>query len=154
MFLKEIFCNPPKITFFRFQSILWQQGGHGEDGFWLWLELQLLAIFVQSCHALLSRNLLMVVVLDLILGTDNKNTKKEKGWLACHMYFNSILCFSQKKKLCQLERQRRRLNHHEKLRLLEFHRVFFSSGMSTSLHPDNNFQDPGQLRRHQFPYLG
>ena len=46
-------------------------------GFWLWLELQLLAIFVQSCHALLSRNLLMVVVLDLILGTDNKNTKKE-----------------------------------------------------------------------------
>ena len=70
----------------------------GRMGFWLWLELQLLAIFVQSCHALLSRNLLMVVVLDLILGTDNKNTKKEKGWLACRMYFNSILSSLVRKK--------------------------------------------------------
>ena len=65
----------------------------GRMGFWLWLELQLLAIFVQSCHALLSRNLLMVVVLDLILGTDNKNTKKgEDGWHAvCISILLSVL---------------------------------------------------------------
>ena len=65
-------------------------------GFWLWLELQLLAIFVQSCHALLSRNLLMVVVLDLILGTDNKNTKKE-GMVGMPYVFQ--LCGAGRKKL-------------------------------------------------------
>ena len=73
----------------------------GRMGFWLWLELQLLAIFVQSCHALLSRNLLMVVVLDLILGTDNKNTKKGEGdgWHAvCISILLSVLV--RKKKLC------------------------------------------------------
>ena len=79
--------------------------------------------------------------------------KKRDGWHAvCISILLSVLV--RKKNMLARERQRSRLNHHEKLRLLEFHRVFFSSGMSTSLHPDNNFQDPGQLRRHQFPYLG
>ena len=66
-----------KIPFLYILEYTVAVGGSWGGWYWLWLELQLLAIFVQSCHALLSRNLLMVVVLDLILGTDNKNTKKE-----------------------------------------------------------------------------